>query len=267
LRRAALALAAAACAACAPALREPPSVAVLASKPVPAELLDADTLRREAETRWARRPDVEAVREAEALFLQAAHADEGDVASLIGATRTKTWLVDREPDAKHRAEIAVSAVQTAQWCGRRRPDDPACDYWLALAVGVQAREVRSTVDDGLKTMIAALQRAIDREPSYEDAGPERVMALVLLRAPGWPLGPGDFEEGLVHARRAMALRPEYPANVLALAEALAANKQRGPAREAYLSARALAVRRKDAGDPDAPDWIREADAALAALKP
>lgn len=266
MRRTVLALAAA-CAACAPALREPPSVAILASKPVPAELLDADTIRYEAAARWARRPDIAAVREAEALYLQAAHADEADVTALIGATRAKTWLVDHEPDAKRRAELAVSAVQTAQWCGRRRPDDPACDYWLALAVGVQAREVRSTVDDGLKTMIAALQRAIDRDPAYDDAGPERVMALVLLRAPGWPLGPGDFEEGLAHARRAFALRPDHPANMLALAEALAANKQRGPARDAYRSARAAAVRRKDAGDPDAGDWIRDADAALSSLKP
>jgi Flp pilus assembly protein TadD len=93
------------------------------------------------------------------------------------------------------------------------------------------------------------------------------MALVLVRAPSWPLGPGDVEAGLEHAKRAVALRPDYPPNVLALAEALAATKDRDGAREAYTRGKALAGARRDALDPDAPFWIVDADKALASLKP
>lgn len=267
MRHLAVLLASALAAGCTPALREPPSVATLASKPLPVELSDSASLLREADLRWAKRPDVEAVGEAESLYLRAAQLDEKDVIGLIGAARTKAWLTEHEREAKLRAEFAVSAVQTAQWCRRRDPNLAACDYWLAVAVGLQAREVRVTADDGLKTMVPALQRAIELDPTYDEAGPHRVMALVLLRAPGWPLGPGDVEAGLTQAKLAVALRPEYPPNQFALGEALAANKNREGAREAYTRGKALADARRDARDPDAPFWIVEADEALAKLRP
>lgn len=252
---------------CSPALREPPSVASLATKPVPATPTDPASLLREADLRWTKRPDIDAVKEAEGLYLRAAQADEHDVLGLIGATRTKAWLADHERDGKLRSELAVSAVQTAQWCERRAPALPACAYWLGVAVGLQAREVRVTADAGLKTMVPALKRAIDGDPLYDEAGPHRVLALVLVRAPSWPLGPGDVEAGLEEARQAVALRPEYPPNVLALAEALAANKKRDQARESYMKGKALAAASREASDPDAPFWIVEADKALASLKP
>jgi len=228
---------------------------------------DSSSLLHEADLRWAKRPDVAAVSEAESLYLRAAELDDKDVLGLIGATRTKAWLIEHERDAKLRVEFAVSAVQTAQWCHRRDPQLAACDYWLAVAVGLQAREVRVTADNGLKTMVPALQRAIDADPGYDDAGPHRVMAIVLVRAPGWPVGPGDVEAGIVHARQAVKLRPDYPPNLFALAEALAANKDKEGAREAYMQGKALAAARRDAMDPDAPFWIVEADEALAKLRP
>ena len=267
MRRLAVVLAAAVAAGCTPALREPPSIATLASKPSPVAFPDSSSLLHEADLRWARRPDVAAVAAAESLYLRAAQLDEKDVLGLIGATRTKAWLTDHEREYRRRVDLAVSAVQTAQWCKRRDPALAACDYWLAVAVGLQARELRVTADDGLKTMVPALQRAIDTDPGYDNAGPHRVMAIVLVRAPGWPVGPGDVEAGLGHAKQAVALRPDYPPNVFALAEALAANKDREGAREAYMQGKALAAVSRDAMDPDAPFWIVEADEALAKLRP
>jgi tetratricopeptide (TPR) repeat protein len=267
VKRFALVLATVVAAGCSPALREPPSVASLATKPTPVTLPDPASLLREADLRWARRPDVAVVKEAEALYLRAAEVDEADVLGLIGATRAKAWLADHEREMRVRADLAVSAVQTAQWCGRRQPTLTACDYWLAVAVGLQAREVRITADDGLKTMVPALLRAIEKDPAYDDAGPHRVYALVLLRAPGWPLGPGDAELGLDEAKKAVALRPDYPPNLFALGEAYAAKKDRTQARESYIKGKALAAARRDANDPDAPFWIVEADKALASIKP
>jgi Flp pilus assembly protein TadD len=81
------------------------------------------------------------------------------------------------------------------------------------------------------------------------------------------VGPGDPEAALEHAKKAVALKPEYPPNVLALAEALAANKDREQARATYGKGKALAAKSREAGDPDAPFWIVEADQALAGLKP
>ncbi len=252
---------------CAPALREPPSVAALATKPAAGEApaVDPAAALREADERWAQRPDVRAVEAAETLYLNAAQADEKDVSGLIGATRAKTWLIDRLPAGKARADKAVSAVQAAQWCVRRSPDLPACHYWLGVAVGLQAREVRSTAEDGLRKMVAELARAIEGDPAYEDAGPHRVMAMLLLRAPGWPAGPGDPEKGLEEARKAVELRPQFPPNQAALGEALAANGKRDQAREAYEKAKALALGGNESALPDAAAWIADADDGLKKL--
>jgi tetratricopeptide (TPR) repeat protein len=257
----------AAAAGCAPALREPPSLATLATRPAPAASAHAPTLRAQADAAWARRPDPAAVREAEALYFEAAQADETDIEGLVGAVRAKAWLADHGGDSKTRDQLAVSAVQTAQWCVKRKPEAGACDYWLAIAVGLQARENRETADDGLKTMVVELNLAIDRDPTYDEAGPHRVMAILLTRAPSWPLGPGDLESALEHAQKAIELAPAFPPNTLALGEALAAAKQRGEARDAYARARSLAVGKQAAGDPDAVEWVAQADAALAKIKP
>jgi hypothetical protein len=86
---------------------------------------------------------------------------------------------------------------------------------------------------------------------------------LLLRAPGWPTGPGDPEAGLAHARKADELVPDSPQNLLALGEALAANGSPEPARLAYTRAGSLADAMAARGDPDAREW---ADAAARALK-
>jgi hypothetical protein len=87
-----------------------------------------------------------------------------------------------------------------------------------------------------------------------------VRALVLIRAPGWPLGPGDAESGLAAARRAVTLRPDYPPNQLALAEALVKTGDGDGAVQSYARAReaALAV----PASPERDEWLHEADQGL-----
>ena len=243
---------------CAAALREPPPIPALGQggRPV-GELL------AEAEASYARRPDREAVRRAEVLFAEAAAADRTGTEGLVGSIRAKVWLVEHERDGALRETLALQAVQAGQWCARRAPGSPACDYWLALGLGQQARERPATASDGLKLMAEALRRAAAGDPRLDLAGPHRVLAMLLLRAPAWPLGPGDSEEGLAEARRAVALFPAHPPNRLALAEALLANDQRDEGRAEASQALGAARQLAAAGDPDAPDWARDAERLLA----
>jgi Flp pilus assembly protein TadD len=109
-------------------------------------------------------------------------------------------------------------------------------------------------------MAQLLREAGKDAPLLDEAGPERVLALLLARAPGWPIGPGDVEEALVLARKAVELRPDYPPNQLALGEALLKNDHRAKAQEALARAIDLAGRAPFASDPDAPSWIADARA-------
>jgi len=202
------------------------------------------------------------VREAAQLFLDAARADATRVEALVGAARAQIWLVDHETEPIARREAATSAVHAAQWCGRIDPENPACSYWLGAALGVQARERRSTGLDALPLIEEAFKKAAVEAPTLEEGGPDRALALLYLRAPGWPTGPGDPDLGLMHARKAVQLSPAFPPNQLALAEALKATGDAEESARTYQRALDLARSRAEARDPDASEWIEEAEKAL-----
>jgi hypothetical protein len=125
---------------------------------------------------------------------------------------------------------------------------------------MQARAHPTHAGEFLNNMLEVLTRAESADPNYDEAGPARVRALVLIRAPGWPLGPGDSDAGLAAARRAVSLQPQYPPNLLALAEALAKTGDAGGARENYQRALDAAQALPAAADRD--EWLSEADQGL-----
>jgi hypothetical protein len=181
-------------------------------------------------------------------------------AELAAAIDSAAARSDREPDAKIRAELAAQAASDADACLARAPEAAACIYGRAVARGLNARAHPTHAGEILSSMLEDLARAESADSNYEEAGPARVRALVLIRAPGWPLGPGDPEAGLVAARRAVAQRPLYPPNLLALAEALSKNGDAGAARESYARARDAALALPAAVDRD--QWLRVADQGL-----
>jgi len=245
---------------CASALKEPPPISTLQRED--RGTVPANALLQEADEEFAKRPDAAAVRRAEGLCLAAAKADETQVDGLLCAIRAKAWLAEREKGIKDRTELSVSAVQVGQWCLRRDPASAPCKYWLAVALGLQARDRPVTAEDGLKRMVQLLREAAREAPLLDEAGPERVLALLLVRAPGWPVGPGDAEEAIPHARKAVELRPDYPPNQLALGEVLIKNGDKPGGQAALLRAIELAEIAPWSKDPDAPSWIADARALL-----
>ncbi len=273
----ALALTALLLAGCASALRTPPPVEAIGARgkisrasatpstdtPQPAEV---PGLLERASAAFAQRPDAVAVTQARELYLTAARADETGMEGLLGAAVAGAWLIEHESDRARRSELATEGVQVSQWCRERAPDRIDCDYRLALALGQQARERPATAVDALPRIVELLTAVVAAAPNLDEAGGHRVLALVLLRAPGWPAGPGDPEQGLAHAREAVRLSPAFPPNLLALAEALATSGDTAGARQTFARAAELARQRLAAGDPDAGEWIDQAARAAAALR-
>src|ERR1700734_4202335 len=137
------------------------------------------------------------------------------VEQLAAAVAADARRSDLETDSKIRDQLAADAIQNAQACLQRAPQAAACLYYDGIALGLKAR-----------------------------AHP--------LQAPEWPLGPGDPEAGLAAARRAAELGPDYPPNVLALAEALAKTGDTQGAVDSYRRARALIQALPPSRDRD--DW-------------
>jgi hypothetical protein len=191
-----------------------------------------------------------------------------DAAALAAEARAAARQTQHEPSGDARRALTEKAVAAGQRCEQVAPESPLCDYALALALGVQARERHSTATQGLPLMVELLKRANGNDPRQDKAGAARVLALVLVRAPGWPLGPGDSDAGLKAARQAVALFPDYAPNQLALSEALLATGDAAGSRAAAnrgLELGRLAV--SHGGEQDANDWVRDGETLLAGKPP
>lgn len=94
-------------------------------------------------------------------------------------------------------------------------------YWLALnqaglaEVGGIAHGYRL-----VPVIVEELKAAMDIDPSYDQAGPHRVLGRMYYEAPGWPLSIGDMDKSLRHLRSAVEIAPENSSNHLYLAETL-----------------------------------------------
>jgi len=182
------------------------------------------------------------------------------VDALAAAVASDARRSDQESDAKIRGDLAEQAKRDADACLALAPQAPPCLYYHAVALGLEARAHPTRASELLKSMLEALAAAEATDPEYDEAGPARVRALVLVRAPSWPLGPGDTEAGVTAARRAVALRPQYPPNLIALGEALTKTGDPQGALDSYTRARAAAQALPPTNDRS--DWLREADRAL-----
>lgn len=171
---------------------------------------------------------------------------------------------DGETNAASRAQLSADANRDAQACLAKAPRAAACLYYHGIALGLAARAHPLHAAEYLKSMLEALAAAEAVDPEFDHAGPARVQALVLSRAPAWPLGPGDAETAVIAARRAMLLQPRYPPNVLALAEALSKSGDTSGAAENYARARELIQALAPSTDRD--DWLRQAEQGSAGLR-
>ena len=167
---------------------------------------------------------------------------------------------DQESDGKVRADLAAQSTGAADACLALDPQAAPCQYGKAVATGMEARAHPTKAVGLLTSMLQNLSAAESADPDYDKAGPSRVRALVLIRAPGWPLGPGDSDEGLAAARKAISLQPDYPANVLALAEALSKTGDGKGAHDSYQHALELA-QALPAG-PERDGWMHDAQEGL-----
>ena len=254
--------------ACTSALKEPPPVAEIGAPGVQRTIEDADfgEILDRADAEFSKMPDAAAVQRAQTLYLEAARVEGAPVSAYLGAARATAWLIEHTDDGARRKELAVEGVQIGQWCRRIHPSVPECTYRLALAVGQQARERTSTATDGLDVMVKLLEEVIAEAPELDFAGGQRVLALVLVRAPGWPTGPGDPEYALEFAETAVKAFPDYPPNQLVLGEALGDNDRRDEAKRALERGVELARASLAVGDPEASDWITRAEEALKKIR-
>jgi tetratricopeptide (TPR) repeat protein len=109
--------------------------------------------------------------------------------------------------------------------GLGTPDDATLAYILALNLGLSLRERGLDAVAMLGDLVAVLETAA-QSPDQDDGGPLRVLAMLYVHAPPWPVGPGDLEAALDLLQRAVTEFPSHPANHLFYAVALLEDGER-----------------------------------------
>jgi hypothetical protein len=138
---------------------------------------------------------------------------------LLAVVQGDADRIDQSKDSAERTRLLAAATTSAQQCLAKAPNNAACPYAQAQVLGLTAREHPVEAVARLKEMLASLAKAEALDPALDHAGPARLTAVVLLRAPPWPLGPGDVDAATDAAQRAVKRDPGYPPNLIALAQA------------------------------------------------
>lgn len=120
---------------------------------------------------------------------------------------------------RQREALANEGIAASRQALRLKPDYGPAHYYLALNLGQYARTKRFKALGAINEMEKSLLRAIELDPAFSHAGPDRTLGLLYLQAPGWPISVGNRAKAERHLTRAVAVAPEYPENHLALIEA------------------------------------------------
>lgn len=130
------------------------------------------------------------------------------------ADRTQADPIRRERFASegvHWAEIALA--ESGQ-------EDGEVYYYLAVNLGISVKEHMTLALQNLDRLLSSLEKAVDLSPDVNYAGPYRVLGMLYLKAPPWPLGIGDGDRALRLLNEALRRYPNHPKNQIFYAQAL-----------------------------------------------
>jgi hypothetical protein len=120
-----------------------------------------------------------------------------------------------------RADIARLGIAACKQMLERAPKSGPDHYYLAMNYGELAdAEAPSLAAYKLvKEVEREFKTAADLDEHFDFAGPARNLGELYLQAPSWPFSIGSKRKAREYLEHAAGLAPEYPENLLNLAEA------------------------------------------------
>lgn len=142
------------------------------------------------------------------------------VETMIRRARAILFIAEPQPGSDEALAWAEAGEELSRQIVERAPRRVEGHYYEALFIGLKARE--KSVPKALlllPRMASRARKAMEIDETYDDAGPLRLMGMLLITAPPWPASVGDTDEGLELLERAVMLS-DYPRNRLLLAKSL-----------------------------------------------
>ncbi len=155
-----------------------------------------------------------------------------------------------------RATIAQLGIAACQGLIAANTNSAPGHYYLALNFSQLARTKTLGALKIVEQMEQEFSTALRVDPKYDFAGADRGLALLYSAAPGWPVSVGSRSQAKAHLQNALKLNPEYPENLLNLAEVeLGWGDHAGAGRELKaLDELWPAAQKQFTGEPWASSW-------------
>ena len=181
---------------------------------------------------FAKQPQTLArVTQAAQMLADAAQILHDDYVAQWAAAEAWAFVADNETNNAVRIAAAKRGIVFARQARELQPDRVEGHYWYAITVGLLADADRVYGLKAVGEMAPALRRAMELNERYDYAGPVRVLGILVLRTPAPPVSIGSSRKGLRWLQHATELFPDYPENLLYLAEAFRDNHRNTEARE------------------------------------
>ena len=140
----------------------------------------------------------------------------------LAAAKLCVVLAESSPDTREgnvrRGELGWEGVAWAEHAMRTGSfQDAATSYYYSICLGVAVRNSIMAAMRYMDKLHMHLKRAVRESPNLDHGGPLRTLGYFKIKAPAWPVGPGDAEEGLEMLQTAAERFPDYPPNQIYVA--------------------------------------------------
>jgi len=133
--------------------------------------------------------------------------------------RTLFRLAEENDTDARRGEWLDTALAAARRAAEIRPDRVEGHYYVAAVLGRVAERTTVGALDMIPRILAAAERAVELDRTYDNCGPLVALGMLYIAAPPWPQSIGDPETGIEYLRQAIECS-DFPVNRIMLAEAL-----------------------------------------------
>ena len=118
-----------------------------------------------------------------------------------------------------RAAIAKQGIAACRQAIAKQTDSAPAHYYLGMNLGQLAQTEFAGALKLVKEMEREFKMTAGLDKNFDYAGPERNLGLLYLEAPGWPMSIGSKRKARNYLEQAVKLAPDYPENILNLADA------------------------------------------------
>lgn len=184
----------------------------------PKETRSVEPLVREARGGFLKEPrdlksvEISAQKYKEAIAIR---ADQYEV--LWEAARSCMWLGNYGTEDR-RKEYVTQGLEYANTAIKLKPKGEEGLFYHGALAGRLADLDFKYGSDAIKTIESRMLQLLENKSTYLYGGPDRVLAMVYMRAPGSPLSVGDYDKALKHMKRALEIESHWLENQLAMAE-------------------------------------------------